>query len=37
VGADGGLPIGLQIVAPPGGEGTILAVASQLEEVATKS
>jgi aspartyl-tRNA(Asn)/glutamyl-tRNA(Gln) amidotransferase subunit A len=30
VGDDGGLPIGAQIVAPEGGEGTILSLASQL-------
>jgi amidase len=32
VGDDGGLPVGMQIVAPEGREGTILSLASQLSE-----
>jgi Asp-tRNA(Asn)/Glu-tRNA(Gln) amidotransferase A subunit family amidase len=32
VGDDGGLPVGVQIVAPEGREGTILSLASQLSE-----
>ena len=33
VGTDGGLPIGLQLVAPSGGERTVLSLAAQLEQL----
>jgi amidase len=32
-GADRGLPLAVQIVAPPGGEGTVLALAAQIEQL----